>query len=176
MPRRFHHSDYQLCTTSWRVLSLEHQYHQPGLDGIGPRDLYPTHWQCTTGCTTAVSNAITVTTASIATPTITGPTELCFRSNVTLTTSYSLQPNESFLWSDNSTGSSLLVTSAGSYSLRVVNSVLSCTSAVSNVITVNVVTCPNTKVFTGFQNSSWLTRSAAKGKRIRSSSEKCSAT
>lgn len=110
----------------------------------------------TTGCTTAVSNAIVVTTATIPTPTITGPAVLCFRSNVTLTTNYTLQPNESFLWSDNSTGSSLLVTSAGNYSLRVVNSVLSCTSAFSNVITVNVVTCPNTKVFVGFVDNQWL--------------------
>lgn len=109
-----------------------------------------------TGCTTAVSNAIVVTTASITAPTIVGSTELCFRSNVTLTTNYTLQPNEQFLWSDNSTGSSLFVTSAGSYSLRIVNTVLSCTSAISNVITVNIVTCPNTKVFVGFVDDRWL--------------------
>ncbi|MES2389391.1 MAG: T9SS type A sorting domain-containing protein [Bacteroidota bacterium] len=103
-----------------------------------------------TGCTSAASNAITVSlTALPSAPVITGTESICAGSTTTLSTSYVLGANEAYLWSNTSTGSTITTGTAGiSYSLRVRNTVTGCTSAVSNVITTTLNTTPAAPAFT----------------------------
>jgi uncharacterized protein (DUF2141 family) len=103
-----------------------------------------------TGCTSASSTAITVSVNALpTTPTIAGATEICAGSNTTLSTSYSLGANEAYLWTDNFSASTFSVTTAGTYSLRIRNTVTGCTSAASNGITVSVNALPTTPTITG---------------------------
>ncbi|MES2389263.1 MAG: hypothetical protein V4543_14775, partial [Bacteroidota bacterium] len=91
------------------------------------------------GCTSAASTAITVTVNyPNSAPNISGATSFCSGSNTTLTTNSLIGGNEAFLWSDNSSLASLNVTAAGTYSLRIRNTVTGCTSAAGNAITVTV--------------------------------------
>ncbi|MFY7885757.1 MAG: NHL repeat-containing protein, partial [Dolichospermum sp.] len=67
------------------------------------------------GCTSAaVSNTVAVTVNSLpTTPNITGATTFCAGSNTTLSTDYTLGTNEAYLWSNNSSLSTLTVSTAG---------------------------------------------------------------
>jgi gliding motility-associated-like protein len=89
------------------------------------------------GCQSASSAATVVTVNALpATPTITagGPTTFCTGGSVTLTSS----AGTSYLWSNGATTSSITVTMAGSYSVRVTNaSGCQSTSSVATIITVN---------------------------------------
>jgi len=103
------------------------------------------------GCTSAaVSNTVAVTINAVPnTPTIAGATSICSGSSTTLTTTASLGTNEAYLWSDNSSASTLSVSNAGTYSLRIRNTVTGCTSAVSNSVTVTVNTIPSAPSISG---------------------------
>ena len=93
------------------------------------------------GCTSAPSAGTTVTVNPIpATPTITagGPTTFCVGGSVTLTSS-SATGN---LWSTGATTQSIVVSTAGTYTVTVTD--LGCTSAPSAVTTVNVDPIPTT--------------------------------
>ncbi|MFY8034225.1 MAG: hypothetical protein ACOVMN_06870, partial [Flexibacteraceae bacterium] len=103
-----------------------------------------------TGCTSAISNSITlVVNTRPAGALIAGATAICSGSSTTLTTTRVLGTNEAYLWSDNSSASTLSVSSAGSYSLRIVNNVTACTSAVGNVINITVNPLPTTPTISG---------------------------
>jgi hypothetical protein len=91
----------------------------------------------TNGCQSAVSAATTVIVNPLpATPTITanGPTTFCSGGNVTLTSS----AGTTYLWSNGATTQSIIVTTSGSYTVRVTNT-NGCQSAASaaKVVTVN---------------------------------------
>ncbi|MFY8034825.1 MAG: FG-GAP-like repeat-containing protein, partial [Flexibacteraceae bacterium] len=86
----------------------------------------------------------------------------------TLTTTRVLGTNEAFLWSNNSSGNTLVVSAAGTYSLRIRNTVTGCTSAVSNIIVVSEITSPATPTISGTTSisaggSTTLTSSSATG-------------
>ena len=89
----------------------------------------------TAGCTSGVSNAITVTVnPTPATPVISagGPTTFCQGGSVVLTSSAGANSS----WSNGNTGNSITVNSSGTYTST--QSVNGCPSAVSNTITVTV--------------------------------------
>ncbi|MFY8035157.1 MAG: hypothetical protein ACOVMN_11600, partial [Flexibacteraceae bacterium] len=92
------------------------------------------------GCTSAVSDQFPVSLVSLpSTPAIFGSTSLCLGGSSSITTNYVLGPDEAYLWSDNSSGSTLVVSSLGAYALRIRNTVTGCTSATSNTISVSNV-------------------------------------
>jgi len=84
-------------------------------------------------------------TCTIATPTITtgGPTTFCEGGSVTLTSS----TGTTYLWSTGETTSGIIVTTAGSYTVRVTNA-NGCQSAVSAATIVTVNSIPATPVIT----------------------------
>ena len=88
------------------------------------------------GCQSTSSATVVTVNALPATPTITagGPTTFCTGGSVTLTSS----AGTSYLWSNGATTSSITVTTAGSYTVRVTNG-SGCQSAasVATIITVN---------------------------------------
>ncbi|MFY8034008.1 MAG: hypothetical protein ACOVMN_05780, partial [Flexibacteraceae bacterium] len=122
-----------------------------------------------TGCTSAVSNAVALSVNSLpTTPTISGATAICSGSSTTLTTTRTLGTNEAYLWSDNSSASTLSVSTAGTYSLRIRNTITGCTSLISNTRVVTVSTMPATPTISGnatfcFGTSTVLTSSAVAG-------------
>ncbi|MFY7884615.1 MAG: NHL repeat-containing protein, partial [Dolichospermum sp.] len=96
-------------------------------------------------CTSNVSATSTVSVNALPiTPTISGATAVCSGNSTTITTSRVLGTNEAYLWSDNSSASTLSVSTAGTYSLRIRNTVTGCTSAVSNSIAVSITPLPTT--------------------------------
>jgi hypothetical protein len=100
----------------------------------------------TGGCQSSSSAATLVTVNALpATPTISagGPTTFCTGGSVTLTSS----PGTSYLWSNGATTSSITITTAGSYTVRVTNA-SGCQSApsVATIITVNSL--PSTPTIT----------------------------
>ncbi|MES2388267.1 MAG: T9SS type A sorting domain-containing protein, partial [Bacteroidota bacterium] len=95
------------------------------------------------GCISEASVVKTVTVIPAPTaPAITGVSGICAGETATLSTDYVLQVNEAYLWSNGSAASSVSLGTAGSYSLRIHNTVTLCTSAVSNVIPIAVYTTP----------------------------------
>ncbi|MES2389298.1 MAG: hypothetical protein V4543_14955, partial [Bacteroidota bacterium] len=86
------------------------------------------------GCTTAASNAIVITVASPATPTISssGSTALCPAGSVTLTSSSATNNH----WSTGATTQSISVSAAGSYTVYYTSG--TCTSATSSATTVTL--------------------------------------
>ncbi|MES2389553.1 MAG: T9SS type A sorting domain-containing protein, partial [Bacteroidota bacterium] len=91
------------------------------------------------GCTSAVSEATTVTvTAAPAAPVITpsGPLSFCSGGSVTL----SAPAGGSYIWSNNATTETITVGAAGTYTVRAING--TCTSSVSEPVTVTVGTAP----------------------------------
>ena len=98
------------------------------------------------GCQSAASAASVVTVNALpATPTITagGPTTFCVGGSVTLTSS----AGSTYLWSNGATTPGIIVTTSGSYSVRVTNAI-GCQSAPSaaTVVTVNIL--PSTPTIT----------------------------
>jgi gliding motility-associated-like protein len=88
------------------------------------------------GCQSTSAATVVTVNAITATPTIasSGPTSFCTGGNVTLTSS----PGTSYLWSTGATTSSITVTSAGSYTVKVTNaSGCQSASSVATIITVN---------------------------------------
>jgi large repetitive protein len=92
------------------------------------------------GCQSASSTAIVVTVNALpAMPVITagGPTTFCAGGSVTLTSS----PETDYLWSNAATTPGIIVTSPGSYSVRVTNA-NGCQSAISAFVTVSINALP----------------------------------
>ncbi|MES2389602.1 MAG: T9SS type A sorting domain-containing protein, partial [Bacteroidota bacterium] len=85
------------------------------------------------GCTSLVSNAVTVTSGVLATPTITadGPLVICAGNYVTLTSSADINNH----WSNGATGKSITVSAPGNYTVYTVSG--SCTSATSSASAVS---------------------------------------
>ncbi|MFY8034541.1 MAG: hypothetical protein ACOVMN_08475, partial [Flexibacteraceae bacterium] len=113
-------------------------------------------------CTSSSSSSILVSNPTPAAPTITGNTTFCQGSSTVLTSS-SANGN---LWSNGATTQSITVSSAGSYSVRVISN--GCTSATSNVIAVIQNSTPATPTITGNNTfceggSTVLTASTAAG-------------
>ncbi|MES2388565.1 MAG: T9SS type A sorting domain-containing protein [Bacteroidota bacterium] len=99
-------------------------------------------------CTSAASNASTVTVGTSAAPSISagGTTSICSGSSVTLTAtggSAAKTPVTNYLWSNGSTGSSISVNTAGTYTAQFISSNGACTSAASNAITVSIASAPS---------------------------------
>jgi large repetitive protein len=97
-------------------------------------------------CQSAVSSATMVTVNALpATPTITagGPTTFCDGGSVTLTSS----AEANYLWSTGATTASIIVTIAGSYTVRVTNA-SGCQSAASAATAVTVNSLPATPTIT----------------------------
>jgi gliding motility-associated-like protein len=98
------------------------------------------------GCQSAASAATAITVNALpATPTITagGPTTFCAGDSVTLTSS----AGTSYLWSNAETSPNIVVTTTGSYALRVTNA-SGCQSATSTVTAVTVNALPLTPTIT----------------------------
>ena len=98
------------------------------------------------GCQSAASIGIIVTVNALpATPTITpgGPTTFCTGGSVTLTSS----AGTGYLWSNGATTASIIVTTAGNYTVRVIN-VSGCQSAASTATIVTVNTLPASPTIT----------------------------
>ncbi|MFY8033497.1 MAG: hypothetical protein ACOVMN_03200, partial [Flexibacteraceae bacterium] len=95
-------------------------------------------------CTSAVSNSHTVIVSPVPnTPSISGTTSFCAGGSTVLTSS----ATTGNLWSNGATTQNISVTSAGSYSVRVISG--SCTSAYSNSRTVTVNPSPPTPTIFG---------------------------
>jgi large repetitive protein len=97
------------------------------------------------GCQSTSAPTIVTVNALPATPTITasGPTTFCTGGNVTLTSS----PGTSYLWSNGANTSSITVTAAGGYTVRVTNgSGCQSIASVATIITVNSL--PSTPTIT----------------------------
>ncbi len=100
------------------------------------------------GCTSAVSAPVVVTILPLpTTPTISGATSqsICNGSNLTLTVG-NPQGNTAYIWSNNGSGTSTTVSSAGSYTVFAINS---CTSAVSSPVSVLVNPVPSMPSISG---------------------------
>jgi hypothetical protein len=84
------------------------------------------------------SNPLTVNVIPLPTGTITasGSTTLCTGQNVTLTSS----PASAYMWSNGATTQSILVTTAGSYSVTVTGTG-GCTAAITPAVNVTVISC-----------------------------------
>ena len=97
------------------------------------------------GCQSTSSAIIVAVNALPATPTITadGPTTFCTGGSVTLTSS----PGTGYLWSNGATTSSITVSTAGSYTVRVTNG-NGCQSASSVAIIITVNSLPSTPAIT----------------------------
>ena len=121
------------------------------------------------GCTSAASNAVTVTVNAPPNPTIapSGPTTFCNGGSVTLTASAAT----SWLWSTGATTQSIAVNAGGSYSVTVADAAGCTATSAPTVVTVNpppVVTiagpssaCPNASFVldagAGFTSYAWST-------------------
>ncbi|MES2388086.1 MAG: hypothetical protein V4543_08795, partial [Bacteroidota bacterium] len=100
------------------------------------------------GCTSAASAATTVAVNAVpSTPTISGTAAICAGNSNTLTAS-ALAANEVYLWSTGAATPTIQVSTAGTYTLRKINTVTTCTSAVSNVITTTLNITPTAPAFT----------------------------
>jgi len=97
------------------------------------------------GCQSTSSAIVVTVNALPATPIITagGPTTFCTGESVTLTSSV----GTSYLWSNGANASSITVTTAGSYTVRVTNS-SGCQSAASVATIITVNTLPSTPTIT----------------------------
>ena len=107
---------------------------------------------CVTG-SPASSNSISITVNN-STASISGATSFCTGTSTTLTASSGV----SYLWSDNSTGSSLTVNTAGTYSVTITDA-NGCTSFASINVTVNAPAAPTGLAC--YQTASFNTTSCA---------------
>ena len=114
------------------------------------------------GCTSATSlNTTTTVNPLPSTPTITGVNTICSGDSSILTSSSA--GTGTYLWSNNKTTASIVVKTAGSYSVRTI-STLGCYSASSTPFNLTVNTTPSKPVITGIKticagDSSTLTSS-----------------
>jgi hypothetical protein len=95
------------------------------------------------GCTSAVSQTVTITVnpiPSVPTLVASGATTFCAGGSIMLNIQ-NPAANTTYLWSNATTGNSINVTDAGTFSARAVS--LGCTSAVSQATTVTVNTLPS---------------------------------
>lgn len=92
-----------------------------------------------------ISSALTSTTSTCAPAVaITGPAAICANATATYTTTYALQANEAYLWSNGATTQSITVSDAGTYSLQIRNTVGNCAGPASNAISLTVNAVPST--------------------------------
>lgn len=114
-------------------------------------------------CLSAASTAVTVTVNTVATPTISpaGPVNLsAVGGTVTLTASAA----DGYIWSNGATTPSITVTSDGVFSLRTISG--SCTSSVSNVVTVNANATPSVATVAGTGGSFGFTNGTGAAARF----------
>ncbi|HTL81754.1 MAG TPA: T9SS type A sorting domain-containing protein [Bacteroidia bacterium] len=83
-------------------------------------------------------DTVTVTVTPLPGPVITssGPTSFCIGGSVTLTADDTTSTNETYLWSNNATTSSITVNTSGTYSCTITNGT-GCSSLSSQTVTVN---------------------------------------
>lgn len=107
------------------------------------------------GCTSAVSQAIVVSiNQNPNPPSITGGSQqsFCSGSNLVLSVSNPIG-SMVYLWSNNLTGASITVSNPGTYSVRAISN--SCTSVVSQPVTVTITTNPSPPIISGQNQQSF---------------------
>ncbi|MFY8034373.1 MAG: FG-GAP-like repeat-containing protein, partial [Flexibacteraceae bacterium] len=109
------------------------------------------------------SNSVAISIATLPnTPTISGNSTFCAGGSTVLTSS----TGNAYLWSNSATTQSITVSSAGTYSVRIISG--ACTSSSSNAIAVTVTPLPSTPTISGNSSfnegsSTTLTSSASSG-------------